>query len=91
MDGILKGGIRLETPFVIESSKEPEPPVPDGHKRCRVCNAIKPLDAFRMLTTKKGTWPYYACGECSKQLQREAYQRRKLRSASADKTQTSND
>lgn len=80
-DGILKGGIRLETPFVLASDKEPVPPVPEGHKRCRVCDAIKPLAEFHLCRTKKGTWPYYACKDCTKQLQMEAYQRRKQRKA----------
>jgi DNA invertase Pin-like site-specific DNA recombinase len=80
-DGIIKGGIRLETPFVLASDTEPEPPVPHGHKRCRVCDAIKPLTEFHLLRTKKGTWPYYACKDCTKQLQTEAYQRRKQRKA----------
>ena len=89
-EGILKGGIRLETPFVIERAKEPEQPVPDGYKRCGVCREIKPLDAFHLVRAKKGTWHYYACRECTKQLQRDAYQRRKLR-ASVDQHQTSKD
>lgn len=87
----MKGGIILETPFVIEAPKEPEPPVPEGHKRCGVCKEIKARDAFHFLRTKKGTWPYYACRECTKQLQRDAYQRRKLRAASADTNQNPND
>jgi hypothetical protein len=90
-DGIMKGGIRLETPFAITSSEEPEPQVPDGQKRCRVCSEIKPLEAFHLVRTKKGTWPYYACQECTKQLQREAYQRRKLRAASANQQKATND
>lgn len=89
--GVMKGGIILETPFVIEAPKEPEPPVPEGHKRCGVCKEIKARDAFHFLRTKKGTWPYYACRECTKQLQRDAYQRRKLRAASADTNQNPND
>lgn len=81
MDGIMKGGIRLEAPFVLASDQEPLPPVPEGHKRCRVCDEIKPLSEFHLLRTKKGTWPYYACKDCNKQLQKETYQRRKQRKA----------
>jgi DNA invertase Pin-like site-specific DNA recombinase len=84
--GIMKGGIRLEEPFLINSSEREETPVLDGHKRCRICKSDKPMDAFRMLTTKKGSWPYYACKECSKQLLREAYQRRKQQLAGSAKS-----
>ena len=89
-EGIMKGGIRLEAPFMIESSERQETPVPDGHKRCRICKNDKPLDAFRMLTTKKGSWPYYACKECSKQLLKEAYQRRKQRLADSNESKKPN-
>ncbi len=90
-EGIMKGGIRLDAPFVIESSENQEPPVPDGQKRCRVCKIVMPLDAFRMLTTKKGSWPYYACKECSKQLLKEAYQRRKERVVGSNELGNPND
>lgn len=53
--GIMKGGIRPETPFAAASVKQPDPPVPDGHKRCRVCDEIKPLAEFHLVRTKKGT------------------------------------
>jgi DNA invertase Pin-like site-specific DNA recombinase len=87
-EGVMKGCIRLESPYAIESSEDQEPPVPDGHKRCRICKEVKSLDAFRVLTTKKGSWPYYACKECSKQLQKETYQRRKMKQkASQEKKQ----
>lgn len=87
-EGVMKGGIRLGTPFMTGPAQEPEPPVPEGHKRCRVCEGVKPLDAFRVLRTKKGSCPYYACRECHKQLQKEAYQRRKQRAASKLPTKT---
>jgi len=59
----MNGCIHLETAFVTASFEESEPPVPEGHKCCRICHEIKPLVEYRLLTTKKGTWPYYACKE----------------------------
>ena len=87
-EGVMKGGIRLETPFVTASFKEPESPAPEGHKRCRICNEIKPLAEFNLLRTKKGNWPYYACKDCTKQLQKEAHQRRKQRKAENRKNES---
>lgn len=60
---------------------------PEAHKRCRICHQTKPLAEFYLLQTKKGTWPYCACKDCTKQLQKEAlqkeaHQRRKQRAAS---------
>ena len=80
-DGIMKGGIRLEAPFVLASDQRPLPPVPEGHKCCRVCNVVKHLQESRLLKAKNGTWPYHACKECSKQLQKDTYPRRKQRKA----------
>jgi hypothetical protein len=31
------------------------------------------------LKTPKGSWPYYACNPCSRELQRQAYQRRRTK------------
>lgn len=53
-DGIMKGGIRLETPFVLASDQRPLPPVPEGHKCCRVCNVVKHLQESRLLKAKNG-------------------------------------
>jgi len=39
----------------------------------------KPLTEFRLLTHKGRSWPYYACHPCSRELQREAYIRRKAK------------
>jgi hypothetical protein len=70
--------MKLETPYfprdlaVIDRLAE-------GTKRCRICQAIKPLDQFRTLKTPKGSWPYYACNPCSRELQRQAYQRRRTK------------
>lgn len=70
--------MKLETPYsprdlaVIDR-------VPEGTKRCRICQAIKPLDQFRTLKTPKGSWPYYACQPCALDLQRHAYRRRQAR------------
>lgn len=71
------GLIRLETPFSLPTSGVELGPVPEGQKRCRICEGCKPLAEFRILKTKNGSWPYYACKACSKKLQKVAHQRRK--------------
>ena len=71
------GLIRLETPFSIPNSWYDLGPVPEGQKRCRICEKCKLLAEFTILKTKKGAWPYYACKDCTRQLQKAAYQRRK--------------
>lgn len=53
--------------------------IPDGTKRCRICQEAKPLAEFRTLTNKGKSWPYYACNPCSLELQRQYYQRRRTK------------
>ncbi|MES2980844.1 MAG: hypothetical protein V4727_00905 [Verrucomicrobiota bacterium] len=53
--------------------------VPDGTKRCRICKEVKNLADFRMINSKGKSWPNYACNPCSRELQREAYERRKVK------------
>ena len=71
------GLIRLETPFSIPNSRDDLGPVPEGYKRRCICEECKSLAEFRILKTKNGSWPYYACKDCSKQLQKDAHRRRK--------------
>jgi hypothetical protein len=68
----------LETPYFPRDLATIDR-VPEENKRCRICQAIKPLTEFRTLKTKNGTWPYYACNPCSRDLQRQAYQHRKIK------------
>ncbi len=60
--------ITLTEPFSIVA---PKPEVPPGRKQCCICEEIKPLEEFRLLTHKGRSWRYYACDPCSRARQRE--------------------
>jgi len=66
----------LEKPYSVREC-DYLTPIPEGCKRCRICQDIKPLEQFRTLTHRGKSWPYYACNNCSRNLQRQAYLRRK--------------
>ena len=66
---------KLEKPYYIRDLATIDR-VPDGTKRCRICQEVKILSEFRTLTQKGKSWLYYACKPCSRALQREAYRRK---------------
>jgi hypothetical protein len=71
--------MKLEKPYSIRDLATIDR-VPDGTKRCRICQEVKNRTEFRTLKTTKGSWPYYACHTCSRELQRQAYLRKRSKS-----------
>ena len=67
---------KLEMPYSIRDLTAIDR-LPEGTKRCRICKEVKNLAEFRMIHSKGKSWPNYACNPCSKELQRQAYRRRK--------------
>ncbi|MCE2959436.1 MAG: hypothetical protein ACK56K_07120 [Akkermansiaceae bacterium] len=70
--------MKLEKPYSIRDLAAIDR-LPNGTKRCRICKEAKNLAEFRLLTHKGRSWPYYACNPCSRELQRQAYLRRKIK------------
>jgi hypothetical protein len=72
--------MKLEKPYSIRNLATIDR-LPDGTKRCRICKEVKNRSEFRTLTSKGRSWLYYACHNCSPELQRQAYQRRKIKNS----------